>query len=337
MPPKIFTELTYFAATANAAQLRDRVHALEDAGSSGISMWDHIFGSSLNKPQPCDPLTSLAAIAGISDKLELQTIVMCSIWTHPGLLLRQFAQLAVTAGSGQRVTAGLGAGWSFEEFRALGMDFPDFKGRMARFEDVLRIADGLYRKGEANVEGNYWSAHNLPQVLSPDSPPQILVGGGGDRSMRLAAKYADKIDIIQSPKVKKQGPKPTTMAEQHNSGQGARGRTVVADLVERRDTLNGFLAEEGRTPESLKLGVQVNYARVCRNAAEVEATDREICETWFHIPYQDLSDNPYTLRGEPQQIAETIRARTEKLGLYQITIQENQDSVEFCSKVVPLL
>jgi len=335
--PKIFTELTYFSSTATAPQLRERVKALEDAGSSGISMWDHIFGSSRDKTQPCDPLTSLAAIAALSDTLELQTIVMNSVWTHPGLLLRQFAQLAVIAGTGERVTAGLGAGWSFEEFEAMAMEFPDFKGRMARFEDVLRIAHGLYHDGEANVEGNHFSARGLPLVPRPTERPRILVGGGGDRSLRLAARYADKMDIIGSPKIKREGPKPASMADQHNQGQGARGRAIVADLEERRDVLHGYLADEGRTPDSLKICVQVNYARVCRNAAEVEQTDREICRDWFHIPYQDLSDNPYTLRGEPQQIADTIAERVEKLGLYQITIQENQDSVEFCSKVVPLL
>ena len=264
----------------------------------------------------------------------MQTVLVNSVWIHPGLLLRQFAQLAVMAG-GERVTAGLGAGWSFEEFAAMGMEFPDFKGRIARFEDVLHIAYDLYHKREATLKGNYFSADKLPLVPSPEVAPKILVGGGGDRSLRLAAKYADKLDIIQSPKVKKVGSKPTTMAEQHNYGQGARGRTVVADLEERVDAVHTYLQEEGRDPESLKICVQVNYARLCRNAAEVEQADREICANWFHIPYQSLADNPYTLRGEAQQIAETIQQRTEELGLYQITIQENQDSVEFCNKVVP--
>ena len=55
-------------------------------------------------PYPCDPLTTLAAVAGLSDKLELLTVVMNSQWLHPGLLLRQFTQLAVLVG-GERVTA----------------------------------------------------------------------------------------------------------------------------------------------------------------------------------------------------------------------------------------
>jgi alkanesulfonate monooxygenase SsuD/methylene tetrahydromethanopterin reductase-like flavin-dependent oxidoreductase (luciferase family) len=336
MPTKIFTELTYFAATASASDLKQRVRALEDAGSSGISMWDHIFSSAGAERYPCDPLTSLAAIAAITDTLELQTIVMNSAWIHPGLLLRQFAQLAVLVG-GERVTAGLGAGWSFEEFEAMGMEYPDFAGRMARFEDVISIAHQLYHDREANLEGNYFSAVKLPLVPSPAVAPQILVGGGGERTLRLAARYADKLDLIQSPKVKKVGPKPTTMAGQHNQGQGARGRTVVADLRERVDTVHGYMQEVGRRPEELKICVQANYALLCRNAAEVEQADRKMCAEWFHIPYQSLEDNPYVLRGEPRQIADTIQERAEKLGLYQITIQENQDSVEFCSQVTPLL
>jgi hypothetical protein len=66
MAPKIFTERTFFANSATAAQLRERVHALEGAGAAGISMWDHIFGGDRRTHQPCDPLTSLAAITAMS-------------------------------------------------------------------------------------------------------------------------------------------------------------------------------------------------------------------------------------------------------------------------------
>ncbi len=54
MAPKIFTERTFFANSATAAQLRERVHALEGAGAAGISMWDHIFGGDRRPHQPCD-------------------------------------------------------------------------------------------------------------------------------------------------------------------------------------------------------------------------------------------------------------------------------------------
>jgi alkanesulfonate monooxygenase SsuD/methylene tetrahydromethanopterin reductase-like flavin-dependent oxidoreductase (luciferase family) len=112
---KVFVELTHFAATAGRSALRDRVAALEDAGATGVAVSDHVFLIPDGRPPRdgadpgCEPMTTLAAVAGLSDRLELQTVVMNTAWIHPALLLRQFSQLAVLVG-GERVTPGLGAG-----------------------------------------------------------------------------------------------------------------------------------------------------------------------------------------------------------------------------------
>jgi alkanesulfonate monooxygenase SsuD/methylene tetrahydromethanopterin reductase-like flavin-dependent oxidoreductase (luciferase family) len=45
------------------------------------------------------------------------------------------------------VTAGLGAGWSAEEFDALGLAMPRFRDRIDRPEEVLRVARGLWTDG----------------------------------------------------------------------------------------------------------------------------------------------------------------------------------------------
>jgi alkanesulfonate monooxygenase SsuD/methylene tetrahydromethanopterin reductase-like flavin-dependent oxidoreductase (luciferase family) len=98
-------------------------------------VWDHLFFTNLNgfkaNPYACDPLTTLSAVAALSRRLELTTVVVNSQWIHPGLLLRQFAQLAVLAG-GERVTAGLGAGWSNDEFEALGLEMPPYPATLRR-------------------------------------------------------------------------------------------------------------------------------------------------------------------------------------------------------------
>jgi Coenzyme F420-dependent N5,N10-methylene tetrahydromethanopterin reductase and related flavin-dependent oxidoreductases len=139
---KVFVELTQFAATADRSALRDMVARLEDVGATGVSVSDHLFRTHDGRPRRegvtpgCDPLTTLAAVAGLSDRLEVQTVVMNSAWIHPALLLRQFNQLAVLIG-GERVTAGLGAGWSTEEFDAVGLHLPPFRARMDRLEEVL--------------------------------------------------------------------------------------------------------------------------------------------------------------------------------------------------------
>src|SRR4051812_21388710 len=112
---KVFVDLTGFAGTASLGALRDRVHALEDAGATGVSISDHLFYTRDGVPRGagvapgCDPVTTLAAVAALSDRLEVQTVVMNSAWIHPALLLRHFTQLALLIGGGPG-TAGLGGG-----------------------------------------------------------------------------------------------------------------------------------------------------------------------------------------------------------------------------------
>lgn len=154
-PVQVFVDLTRFAATATRAQLRDRVRALEDVGAAGVSVSDHIFFTSAGRPRTegvghgADPLTTLAAVAGLSERLAVQTVVMNAAWVHPGLLLRAFAQLAVLLG-GDRITAGLGAGWSTEEFDALGLAMPGFGTRMDRLAEVLAVARDLWTDGSVS-------------------------------------------------------------------------------------------------------------------------------------------------------------------------------------------
>jgi hypothetical protein len=96
------------------------------------------------------PASSSASAPGISDRLEVQSVVMNSEWIHPALLLRGFAQLAVWIG-GERATAGLGAGWNHEEFEALGMHMAPFQQRIDRLEETFQIAPSTATQGYRRV------------------------------------------------------------------------------------------------------------------------------------------------------------------------------------------
>ena len=98
MPPpavQVYVELTGFATTANRRELAPYVSALEDAGAAGVSVSDHLFGTSdgvsrAESVQPAgEPMTTLAAVAALSDRLGLQTVVANTAWQHPALTLRQ--------------------------------------------------------------------------------------------------------------------------------------------------------------------------------------------------------------------------------------------------------
>ncbi|MCW2721080.1 LLM class flavin-dependent oxidoreductase [Pseudonocardia sp.] len=337
---KVFVELTDFAATAGRRQLRDRVRQLEDAGADGVSVSDHLFVTTAGRPRgdgvtsSCDPVTTLAAVAGMAERLEVQTVVMNAAWIHPALLLRQFSQLAVLVG-GERVTAGLGAGWSTEEFAALGTELPLFRDRMQRLEEVLALARTLYDEGTVTLEGCTVVARDLPLVPRPDVPPRLLVGGGSDRVLAMAGRYADVLDLHGDPRHGRVAG--ATMAEAAAADVHRRALTTVEDLASRIELVRKSAQEAGRPYDAVGVSTQIWFT-VFGSPADVRAAEADLCATWAGISDRPLDRNPYLLLGSPAQMAEALLERREVYGLERISLKEDGvDPVRFCREVVPLL
>jgi alkanesulfonate monooxygenase SsuD/methylene tetrahydromethanopterin reductase-like flavin-dependent oxidoreductase (luciferase family) len=343
---KVFVDVTRFAATADRSALRDRVARLDDAGATGISVSDHLFYTRDGRPRRdgvvagCDPVTTLAAVAGLSDRLEVQTVVMNSAWIHPALLLRHFTQLAVLIG-GDRVTAGLGAGWSAEEFEAVGLEMPPFRARVDRLEEVLRLARELYDRGAVTVEGRQVVARDLPLSPVPERPPRLLVGGGSDRVLRMAGRYADLLDLHGDPRHGKVAG--ATMADASRGDVRRRALTTVENLAGRIELVRAAAEDAGRPRDSVGVSTQIWYVAYGSREA-VRAAEEELCARWAGIPTQRLDRSPYLLFGTPAQMAEALAERRERYGLARISLSEEggvraapADPLRFCREVLPLL
>jgi alkanesulfonate monooxygenase SsuD/methylene tetrahydromethanopterin reductase-like flavin-dependent oxidoreductase (luciferase family) len=343
---KVFVDLTRFAASATRAQLRDRVRQLEDVGAAGVSLSDHIFFTSGGRPRAdgvghgCDPLTTLGAVAGLSDRLEVQTVVVNTAWVHPGLLLRQFAQLAVLLG-GERVTAGLGAGWSAEEFDAMGLAMPRFRDRIDRLEEVLHVARGLWTDGLVTYSGEHVVTRDLPMSPVPERPPRLLVGGGSDRLLELAGRFADLLDLHGDPKHGRVAG--ATMARAAAGDVARRAHTTVDDLAHRIELVRDAAQAAGRPGDAVGVATQIWYVAY-GSSAQVRAAEEELCATWADIPYRPLDRSPYLLFGSPAQMAEALAERREAYGLERISLSEEAgiaaappDPLRFCREVLPLL
>jgi len=61
---------------------------------------------------------------------------------------------------------------------------------MDRLEEVLRLARTLYDRGLVSADGPHVVARDLPLSPVPATPPRLLVGGGSDRVLRMAGRYA---------------------------------------------------------------------------------------------------------------------------------------------------
>jgi alkanesulfonate monooxygenase SsuD/methylene tetrahydromethanopterin reductase-like flavin-dependent oxidoreductase (luciferase family) len=343
---KVLVEISHLAASMNRRQFADAIRELDDSGAAGVSVADHIFATHGGKHRrdssspTCDPLTTLAVVAGLSDRLELQTIVVNTAWVHPALVLRQFAQLAQFVGGG-RVTAGLGAGWSAEEFDALGLKMPAFSRRIARLEEVLSLARALFDAGITSVEGEYVTARDVPLSPRPVVAPALLVGGGSDRILQMAGRYADVVDLHGHPaRGKVVG---ATMDDARRGDVRRRALTTVEDLVDRIQLVRQAAEDSGRQRNSVSVSGSIFFT-AHGSRSDVEQAQAELCDHWAQIPRQSLDRSPYFLFGEPQQMADTLRERQERYRLERITLLTEPgiaaappDPLRFCREVLPLL
>ena len=169
----------------------------EDVGFDSVWVTDHFIHrgeTELRGPWECWSLIS--AIAAVTTRVEIGTLVLCTGFRNPALL----AKIAETVEdiSGGRLILGLGAGWNEPEYRAFGYPFDH---RVARFEEALTIITGLLRNGHIDFEGTYSSARDCE--LRPRGPrlggPPIMIGTTGKRMLELTARHADQWNVWFSP------------------------------------------------------------------------------------------------------------------------------------------
>lgn len=171
-------------------EIRDLALQAEAAGFDSIWVYDHLlYRDAGGAPHGIwESWTILCALAEVTRRVELGTLVTCTAFRNPALLAKMATTLDEV--SGGRFTLGLGAGWNEAEFIAFGLPFDH---RVARFEEALQIIAPLVREGRVAFQGDYHGTPGcdiVPRGPRPAGPP-ILIGGFGPRMLRLAARYAD--------------------------------------------------------------------------------------------------------------------------------------------------
>jgi alkanesulfonate monooxygenase SsuD/methylene tetrahydromethanopterin reductase-like flavin-dependent oxidoreductase (luciferase family) len=141
---------------------------------------------------PWEVWTSLAALAAVTERIELGPLVASTSFHAPAMLAKQAA--TVDAISGGRLILGLGAGWNEREYRAFG--FP-YDHRVSRFEEAFTIIRGLLREGRADVAGRYYQVEDCvldPGPARPGGPPLVL-GSVGARMLRIGLPHVDAWNV----------------------------------------------------------------------------------------------------------------------------------------------
>lgn len=186
-----------WSATDAWARTRDVAWQAEALGFESIWLFDHFH----TVPRPTlettfEAFTSLAALAAETRRVRLGHVVLCAAYRNPALTTKMISTL--DAISGGRMELGLGAGWKRDEWLAYGYGFPDARERLAILRDQLEIARAMMTQDRASYDGEQRSvkgAINRPQPVQQPRIPIMVGGNGPNVTWRLAAKYADELNL----------------------------------------------------------------------------------------------------------------------------------------------
>lgn len=163
------------------------------------SLW--VFDHFMTVPEPREELTFesftvLAGLAASTERPELGHVVMCGAFRNPALVAKMMGTLDVI--SGGRMITGIGAGWKQDEWLAYGYGFPDTATRLHMLRDQLEVITRLLEPGPATYAGEHASvggAINVPRGIRRPRIPVMVGGNGPNITWRLAARYADELNL----------------------------------------------------------------------------------------------------------------------------------------------
>ncbi len=166
-----------------------KVRRLEKLGYSSIIVTDH------PNTQWC-PFASMAAIASVTEKIKVGSMVINMDFHHPAVLAK--ASATIQNLSKGRHEFGIGAGWDKPEYYKAGIRFDKASVRVSRLEESIQVIQSMWVKEYSTFEGKYFKIYDIPRAASHMlyGAPKTLLGAGGKMTLRLAGKYADIVNII---------------------------------------------------------------------------------------------------------------------------------------------
>ncbi len=187
-----------------------------------------------------DPLFVCQVAATVTTRLRFVTGVLI-LPQRPALLTAKEV-LTLDHFSDGRFELGVGSGWSWEEYGALGVPFEQRGKRMDEYIEAIRLA---WTEDRATYRGEFVQFENAvlnPKPLRPGGPP-IIIGGDSKPAMRRAARVGD----------------------------GWYGWWAQVDLAEHVETFQQIMADHGRSPDDDDFSFKIGLPLAAETPDEVSA------------------------------------------------------------------
>jgi len=172
---------------------QDTVLECEELGYDSVWFDDHLMFA---KTPILECWTLLSALASLTKRIRLGTMVTPTAFRNPALLAKMATTVDII--SGGRLELGLGSGIQPEEHYAYGYPFPELKVRTERLQEAIEVIKNLWIEEKANFEGKYYKISNAicePKPMQKPHPP-ITIGGSGEKyTLKVTAKHANRCDF----------------------------------------------------------------------------------------------------------------------------------------------
>ncbi|HTI56780.1 MAG TPA: TIGR03621 family F420-dependent LLM class oxidoreductase [Verrucomicrobiae bacterium] len=270
----------------------ERVRQIEQLGYSTVHVPDH-FRDQLA------PVAALTAAAMATTRLRVGSLVFSNDFRHPVVLAKEAATLDVL--SGGRFELGLGSGWLREEYDQAGIVFDAPGTRIERLAEAVAIVKGLLAGERVTLTGRHYAIAGLegrPRPVQRPHPP-ILIGGGGQRTLSLAAREASIVGLV--PRARRDG--------------GGLDRADLGDGA-LRQKIEWVRAAAGARFDSLELHALIQAVVV----SDQRVAAAEQLATRFGVARELVLETPYVLIGTVEEICASLRDRRERYGISYLTV-----------------
>ena len=184
--------------------LKRKAQWAEAHGFVWFDIMDHMIQIAPGVGEASDPFmegwTTLSALAAVTEKIRLGTMVTSVSYRNPALLAKMAATVDII--SHGRLTLSIGAGWYEDEYRQYGWDFPPAATRIHQLEEAVQLIKAMWTQPRANFSGRYFQVRDAilePKPLQKPHPP-ILIGGSGEQlTLRVVARHADACNLFGNP------------------------------------------------------------------------------------------------------------------------------------------
>jgi probable F420-dependent oxidoreductase len=169
------------------AQDQTGIHRLSEYGDG---TWPEIYRGML------DPIVAMSMAVAATSRVTIGSGLIVAPLHVPFRLARSLASMAAV--SGGRVVAGLGTGWSIDEFEATAPRPMNERG--AALDEFLDVAEALWAPDPVSFKNERYTLYPAEVGPKPDKPVPVLLGGWGKKARDRAVRRANAwMPVMLSP------------------------------------------------------------------------------------------------------------------------------------------